>query len=65
MSLTQPGVTGRKSSKARQKKHRPAQARAPPSERGTHAYSVPQAGKMIGLSRGASYAAAKAGQIPT
>jgi hypothetical protein len=39
-------------------------SQSPPSERGTHAYSIPQAGRMIGLSRAASYAAAKAGQIP-
>jgi hypothetical protein len=65
MSLTEPGVTGRKSTKTRQKKHRPTQARAPPSERGTHAYSIPQAGRMVGLSRGASYAAAARGEIPT
>jgi hypothetical protein len=49
MSLMDPEVTGRK----------------PPSERGTHAYSIPQAGRMIGLSRAASYAAARKGEIPT
>lgn len=37
----------------------------PPSERGTLAYSVPQAGVMVGLSRNASYDAAKRGEIPT
>lgn len=36
-----------------------------PSERGTLAYSVPQAGAMVGLSRNASYEAAKRGEIPT
>jgi hypothetical protein len=49
MSSLDSGVTGRK----------------PPSERGTHAYSIPQAGRMIGLSRAASYEAAKRGEIPT
>jgi hypothetical protein len=63
VSLTEPGLTGRK--QARQKKRQPAQTRTPPSERGSHAYSVPQAGKMVGLSRGASYAAAARGEIPT
>jgi hypothetical protein len=37
----------------------------PPSERGTLAFSVPQAGAMVGLSRNASYEAAKRGEIPT
>jgi hypothetical protein len=36
-----------------------------PSKRGTHGYTVPEAGAMIGLSRGASYEAAKNKQIPT
>jgi hypothetical protein len=36
-----------------------------PSERGTHVFSVPQAGRMVGLSRNGSYAAAKRGEIPT
>jgi hypothetical protein len=39
--------------------------KAVPSERGTLAYSIPQAGRMIGLSRNASYEAAKRGEIPT
>jgi hypothetical protein len=38
---------------------------APPSERGVLAYSVPQAGRLIGLSRNASYEAAARGEIPT
>jgi hypothetical protein len=33
--------------------------------RGEFAFSVPEAGAMIGLGRNASYEAAKAGQIPT
>jgi hypothetical protein len=63
----QPGVTGRKSvSGGRRKKFRNKSGKdPPPSERGTHAYSIPQAGRMIGLSRGASYDAAKKGEIPT
>jgi hypothetical protein len=44
---------------------RPKKVCSPPSERGSHAYSIPQAGRMVGLSRGASYAAAKRGEIPT
>jgi hypothetical protein len=39
--------------------------KVPPSETGTLAYSIPQAGRMIGLSRNASYEAAKRGEIPT
>lgn len=63
MAAVDPGVTGRKSAGGRQKSHTAQDG--PPSERGSHAYSVPAAGRMIGLSRGASYAAAHAGQIPT
>lgn len=37
----------------------------PPSERGTLAYSVPQAGRLIGLGRNASYEAAARGELPT
>jgi hypothetical protein len=33
--------------------------------RGPHGLSVPEAGAMVGLSRGASYEAAKRGEIPT
>jgi hypothetical protein len=62
LSLVEPGVTGRKAISDRKRKKK---SQKHPSEQGTHAYSVPQAGRMIGLSRGASYAAAKVGQIPT
>jgi hypothetical protein len=63
VSTVDPGVTAPKPvNSAQQKKIR---KRSPPSERGTHAYSVPQAGRMVGLSRAASYAAAKRGEIPT
>jgi hypothetical protein len=67
MTLVEPGVTSRKPvSGGRRKKSSKRKAREPPpSERGTHAYSIPQAGRMIGLSRGASYEAAKRGEIPT
>jgi hypothetical protein len=49
--MARPEVTGKKG--------------PPPSERGTLAFSVPQAGAMVGLSRNASYEAAKRGEIPT
>jgi hypothetical protein len=54
-AMARPEVTGKKSDVAL----------PPPSERGTLAYSVPQAGAMVGLSRNASYEAAKRGEIPT
>ena len=44
---------------------RPKGKDIPPSETGTLAFSVPQAGRMIGLSRNGSYEAAKRGEIPT
>jgi hypothetical protein len=47
--MARPEVTGRK---------------VRPSERGTLAFSIPQAGRMIGLSRAASYQAARDGLIP-
>ncbi len=66
MTTIDPDATGRKSAKRqRRKPTKSPHKTVPPSERGTAAYSIPQAGRMIGLSRGASYAAAKAGQIPT
>lgn len=36
-----------------------------PSERGTLALSIPQAGRMAGLSRAKAYQAARQGLIPT
>src|SRR5215471_3173937 len=65
--LVDPGVTSRKPvSGGRRKKSNKRKAREPPpSERGTHGYSIPQAGRMIGLSRAGSYEAAKRGEIPT
>lgn len=57
--MAAPGITGKKVG-------RPSKtASVPPSERGSHALSIPAAGRMIGLSRGASYEAAKRGEIPT
>jgi hypothetical protein len=53
--MARPEVTGRKG----------GAALPPPSERGTLAFSVPQAGAMVGLSRNAAYEAAKRGEIPT
>jgi hypothetical protein len=53
--MARPEVTGKGNSTAL----------PPPSERGTLAFSVPQAGAMVGLSRNASYEAAKRGEIPT
>jgi hypothetical protein len=53
--MARPEITGKKNSTEL----------PPPSERGTLAFSVPQAGAMVGLSRNASYEAAKRGDIPT
>jgi hypothetical protein len=36
----------------------------PPEFDGRASFSIPEAGKMCGLSRGSSYAAAKAGHLP-
>jgi hypothetical protein len=36
----------------------------PPEFDGRVSFSIPEAGKMCGLSRGSSYAAAKAGHLP-
>jgi hypothetical protein len=36
-----------------------------PRPRGEFGFSVPEAGKMIGLSIGSAYKAARAGEIPT
>jgi excisionase family DNA binding protein len=43
----------------------PTKMKPPPSERGALTYSVPEAGRLIGLSRNGSYEAAQKGQIPT
>jgi hypothetical protein len=36
----------------------------PPEWDGRSSFTIPEAGKICGLSRGSSYAAAKAGQLP-
>jgi hypothetical protein len=61
--MAPPEVTGRKPI-SQQEKARVGKLPQPPSERGSLAYSIPQAGRMIGLSRAASYQAARRGQIP-
>jgi excisionase family DNA binding protein len=38
---------------------------SPPRERGALTYSVPEAGRLIGLSRNGAYEAAARGNIPT
>jgi hypothetical protein len=48
----------------RKAKTRPSKRRKR-NRRGPFAYTVPQAGAMIGLSRNGSYLAAAAGDIPT
>ncbi len=58
--MARPEVTGKKVGPRRRRRVGP-----PASERGSLAFSIPQAGAMIGLSRAKSYAEAKAGRIPT
>ena len=68
MTMVDPGPTNRKpvsDDRKRNKKTNRAKSPIPPSERGSHAYSIPQAGRMIGLSKAAAYGAAKRGEIPT
>jgi hypothetical protein len=62
--MAPPEVTGRKPMLQGKKARVGALPQPPPSERGSLAYSIPQAGRMIGLSRAASYEAARRGQIP-
>ena len=50
-------------SKAR-RKSKSQKPKPKPRNRGPHGLSIPQAGKMIGLGKNASYDAAKAGKIP-
>jgi excisionase family DNA binding protein len=57
-------MTGRKPRGPRQEKHEPAAARAPPAAERL-VYTVPEAGRLLGLSRNGSYEAAKRGDIPT
>jgi hypothetical protein len=65
MSIVEPGITGRRSSKGAARKARPHKARAPPDEFPL-TMSVPEAGKKyFGLSRNGSYDAAARGEIPT
>ena len=49
-------------SKAR--KSKPQKPKRKPRNRGPYGLSIPEAGKMIGLGKNASYDAAKAGKIP-
>jgi hypothetical protein len=49
-------------SKAR--KSKPQKPKRKPRNRGPYGLSIPEAGKMIGLGRNASYDAVKAGKIP-
>jgi len=46
------------------RKSKPLKPKRKPRNRGPHGLSIPEAGKMIGLGKNASYEAAKAGRIP-
>jgi hypothetical protein len=63
--MARPEVTGRKVGGLPSESKSVTLARPPPSERGTLGLSIPQAGRMVGLSRASSYAAAERGEIPT
>ena len=47
-----------------QKKSKLLKPKRKPRNRGPYGLSIPEAGKMIGLGKNASYDAAKAGKIP-
>ena len=55
---------GEQRPKGRQTKRRSDYGRDPKRERGRYGFSIPAAGRLIGLGRNAAYAAARAGQIP-
>ena len=63
MDVAAAEVTGRKPQSGAKADKKAAPTRDPPPRPLT--YSIVQAGKLIGLSRNASYAAAKSGDIPT
>jgi excisionase family DNA binding protein len=64
MAAARPETTGRKPRGERQRKQtEPGATRAPAAER--LVYTVPEAGRLLGLSRNGSYEAAKRGDIPT
>ena len=46
------------------RKSKPLKPKGKPRNRGPYGLSIPDAGKMIGLGKNASYDAAKAGKIP-
>ena len=65
MAAVRPEMTGRKPRGPRQEKQtEPVAARAPPAAERL-VYTVPEAGRLLGLSRNGSYEAAKRGDIPT
>ena len=65
MAAARPETTGRKPrGQRRRKQTEPGAARAPPAAERL-VYSVPEAGRLLGLSRNGSYEAAKRGDIPT
>ena len=65
MAAARPETTGRKPRVQRRRKQpEPGAARAPPAAERL-VYSVPEAGRLLGLSRNGSYEAAKRGDIPT
>ena len=65
MAAVRPEMTGRKPCGPREEKPtEPDAARAPPAAERL-VYTVPEAGRLLGLSRNGSYEAAKRGDIPT
>jgi hypothetical protein len=63
MDVVAAEVAGRKPRSLTKVDKKAASTRGPPSKKLT--YSIVEAGALIGLSRNASYAAAKSGDIPT
>jgi hypothetical protein len=63
MDIIESAVTGRKPRGGQARQRRRRSPAVPVGER--LAYSIPEAGRLLGLSRSGSYAAAKLGHIPT
>jgi excisionase family DNA binding protein len=64
MAVARPKMTGRKPRGQSRQSRKPDAARKPPAP-DRLVYTVPEAGRLLGLSRNGSYEAARRGDIPT
>jgi excisionase family DNA binding protein len=64
MTAARPATTGRRARGRSRQSQKSDAARAPPAS-GRLVYTVPEAGRLLGLSRNGSYEAARRGDIPT